>query len=287
MSEALSETLIVEEVQVLEHPDVPQGARDHGFGRRAPCFARRSFSSDPELTPIRIGMPRSRAARTTSRTFAGEPMLPGLIRKRVHAGVDRGRGPAGDRNGCRRPAGGATFLRISPKAAAACASGTARRTISQPAFSSRRIWATVARMSRVSVLVMDWTEIGAPPPMRTSPILICLVFRLGKKLTFCVSTVLILTDLSFPVHPATLGTQARTYAATSGGSGFPDRAVPQVVRAPARAGTIIAPAALEREQAAASRAAGVLTNIVQDDEGDEEDEDDEPDLHPDLCGPWG
>ncbi len=43
-----------------------------------PCFASRSRSSEPALTPILIGRPRSRAASTTALTRAALPMLPGL-----------------------------------------------------------------------------------------------------------------------------------------------------------------------------------------------------------------
>ncbi len=60
-------------------------------------------------------------------------------------------------------------------AAADSSSGTATRTMSQPASSSRRIWATVAATSAVSVLVIDWTEITDPPPTATLPTLICRV----------------------------------------------------------------------------------------------------------------
>src|SRR3990170_8992284 len=65
---------------------------------------------------------------------------------------------------------------ISERADAASASGTATRTISHPASSSRFIWETVASTSRVSVLVIDWTMTGAPPPIKTLPTFICLVF---------------------------------------------------------------------------------------------------------------
>jgi hypothetical protein len=72
------------------------------------------------------------------------------------------------------------FLLISPSASAASLSGTAKRTTSQPHFSNLLISAIVARLSRVSVFVMDWTTMGAPPPMGTPPTEIRRVFRLGK-----------------------------------------------------------------------------------------------------------
>ena len=45
-----------------------------------PYRSSRSFSRDPEFTPIRIGIPRSCAARATASTRARAPMFPGLIR---------------------------------------------------------------------------------------------------------------------------------------------------------------------------------------------------------------
>ena len=39
-----------------------------------------SFSSEPPLTPMRMGMPRSRQASATARTRSFAPMLPGLMR---------------------------------------------------------------------------------------------------------------------------------------------------------------------------------------------------------------
>src|SRR5689334_2810051 len=64
---------------------------------------------------------------------------------------------------------------IRPRASAAGMSRTAQRTSSQPASASRPIWASVAATSRVSVEHMDCTEQGAPPPIFTFPIRICLV----------------------------------------------------------------------------------------------------------------
>src|SRR5437879_6019125 len=53
---------------------------------------------------------------------------------------------------------------ISLRAAASSGLGTVTRTISQPASSRRRIWATVASMSHVSGVVIDCTQIGLSPP---------------------------------------------------------------------------------------------------------------------------
>jgi len=48
-------------------------------------------------------------------------------------------------------------------------SGQDTRTISAPASSSWRTWLMVAWASDVSVLVIDWTVIGASPPTSTLP----------------------------------------------------------------------------------------------------------------------
>ena len=50
-------------------------------GVGSPYFFCRSFSSEPALTPMRIGMPWSRAASITARTRSSRPMLPGLMRR--------------------------------------------------------------------------------------------------------------------------------------------------------------------------------------------------------------
>src|SRR3990172_5948800 len=68
---------------------------------------------------------------------------------------------------------------ISPSFSAASLTGTATRTMSQPAASSDQIWSSVASTSRVSVLVMDCTVIGASPPIMMEPSWICLVLRRG------------------------------------------------------------------------------------------------------------
>ena len=45
-----------------------------------PYFARISFSIEPELTPMRIGMFFLRHISATALTRSSEPMLPGLMR---------------------------------------------------------------------------------------------------------------------------------------------------------------------------------------------------------------
>jgi hypothetical protein len=55
------------------------------------------------------------------------------------------------------------------RAAVDSTSGQETRTMSAPASSSWRIWSMVAAASAVSVLVIDWTVIGASPPTGTFP----------------------------------------------------------------------------------------------------------------------
>ena len=55
-------------------------------------------------------------------------------------------------------------------AAAASGRSTVMRTSSEPAAASSSTCSAVAPTSAVSVLVMDWTAMGAPPPMVAGPI---------------------------------------------------------------------------------------------------------------------
>src|SRR5258706_3515107 len=66
---------------------------------------------------------------------------------------------------------------ISPSFSAASRTGTAQRTMSQPAASSDQISSSVACTSRVSVFVIDCTVSGASPPTLTLPTWICRLFR--------------------------------------------------------------------------------------------------------------
>jgi hypothetical protein len=120
------------------------------------------------LAPIRIGIPAFCAARTTSATLSGPPMLPGLIRTAA------------------TPASIARSARLALKwmsaitgigesrtsfgsASASSLFGTATRTTSQPADARTAICAVVASTSCVFVSVIDCTTTGAPPPICTPP----------------------------------------------------------------------------------------------------------------------
>src|SRR6202171_5454109 len=65
--------------------------------------------------------------------------------------------------------------RICGTAAAASSRSTVIRTSSEPARARAAIWATVPATSAVSVLVIDCTTIGAPPPTATLPTMTCVV----------------------------------------------------------------------------------------------------------------
>ena len=54
-------------------------------------------------------------------------------------------------------------------AAAASSRSTVMRTSSDPALASAATWRTVPSTSAVSVLVIDCTTMGAPPPTMTPP----------------------------------------------------------------------------------------------------------------------
>src|SRR6266700_4893925 len=64
-------------------------------------------------------------------------------------------------------------------AAAASSRSTVMRTSSEPARERAATWAIVPSISAVSVLVMDCTTIGAPPPTATLPTMTCVVLCRG------------------------------------------------------------------------------------------------------------
>src|SRR5436190_73842 len=131
----------------------------------------RCSGSEPAFAPIRIGMRFAFAARTTSATLSGPPMLPGLIRTAAtpasiafSASEALKWMSAMTGIGERRTSFG--------NAAASSFFGTATRASSQPADASAAICAVVASTSCVFVSVIDWTTTGAPPPIFTLPTLI-------------------------------------------------------------------------------------------------------------------
>src|SRR6266481_8522925 len=77
--------------------------------------------------------------------------------------------------------------RMCGTAAAASSRSTVIRTISEPARESAATCATVPATSAVSVLVIDCTTIGAPPPTATLPTMTCVVLcrAWGPATSFC------------------------------------------------------------------------------------------------------
>ena len=133
------------------------------------------------MTPIRIGVPDSRAARATSPTLpSNSRMLPGLTRTAAQ--------PASIAlkmyllwKWMSAMTGSWLCWTISASASASTGSGTATRTIWQPVAVSSAICCSVALTSAVTVVVIDCTLIGAPPPTSTPPTSICRVGRRGAR----------------------------------------------------------------------------------------------------------
>ena len=126
------------------------------------------MGSEPELTPIRIGTPASVARRATSATLSRPPMLPGLRRMQCAPASIAFSASVWLKWMSAITGTGERFTIVS-SATASLSRGTATRTSSQPASAMRPIWASVASTSLVSVLVIDWTTTGAPPPIGTPP----------------------------------------------------------------------------------------------------------------------
>src|SRR5205814_4233479 len=138
-------------------------------------------SSEPALTPIRIGTPASAAARAISPTLSSNlRMLPGLTRTHAHPASIAANTYLGWK--WMSAITGICDLRaICGSASASSWDGTATRTIWQPAAVSSAICCSVALTSEVSVVVIDCTEIGAPPPTGTLPTMIWRDCRRGAS----------------------------------------------------------------------------------------------------------
>src|SRR5688500_3506102 len=73
------------------------------------------------------------------------------------------------------------FCAIAGSASASSWLGQATRTMSQPEAVSSAICCNVALTSAVSVVVIDWTDTGAPPPTGTDPTMIWRLCRRGAS----------------------------------------------------------------------------------------------------------
>ncbi len=143
-------------------------ARTSAPAGSAVALERRWSGSDPEFAPMRIGVPRSCARRTTCSTLSAPPMLPGLMRTAATpASIARSASEA--LKWMSAITGTRERSTSSGSASASGSPGTATRTRSTPASTSRSIWAIVASTSCVFVVVIDWTVTGEPPPIGTPP----------------------------------------------------------------------------------------------------------------------
>src|SRR5215472_16535337 len=134
-----------------------------------PYFSSSRLSSEPALTPIRIGVPVSDARRAISLTWSSNlRMLPGLTRTAAQPASIAANTYFGWK-WMSAMTGICDFFAIAGSASASSWDGTATRTIWQPDAVSSAICWRVAFTSAVSVVVIDWTDTGAPPPTGTLP----------------------------------------------------------------------------------------------------------------------
>src|SRR3954468_20861208 len=150
-------------------------------GVARPCFSSSRLSSDPALTPIRIGVPAAAAACAISLTLSSNClMLPGLTRTAAQPASMAAKTYFGWK-WMSAITGICECLAISGSASASSWLGQATRTIWHPDAVSSAICCSVALTSAVNVVVIDCTEIGAPPPIFTPPTSICRVGRRGAR----------------------------------------------------------------------------------------------------------
>src|SRR5690606_33275128 len=150
-------------------------------GVALPYFASRRGSSEPALTPMRSDTPASEAALAISLTWSSNlRMLPGFTRTAAQPASIAANTYLGWK-WMSAMTGICDFFAIAGSASASSALGTATRTMSQPDAVSSAICWSVALMSVVGVVVMDWTLIGASPPTSTLPTLILRLARRGAR----------------------------------------------------------------------------------------------------------
>src|SRR5215469_13698913 len=142
-----------------------------------PYLASRRLSSEPALTPIRIGTPAAEAACAISATLSSNAlMFPGFTLTAAQPASIAAKTYLGWK--WMSAITGICDLRaMSGRASASSWEGTATRTIWQPVAVSSAICWSVAFTSAVSVVVIDCTDTGAPPPTGTAclplPTMIC------------------------------------------------------------------------------------------------------------------
>src|SRR5207245_3144604 len=129
-----------------------------------PYLASRRLSSEPALTPILIGTPAADAARAISATLSSKAlMFPGFTRTAAQPASIAAKTYLGWK-WMSAMTGICDLRAMSGSASASSCVGQATRTIWQPEAVSSAICWSVAPMSEVLVVVIDWTETGASPP---------------------------------------------------------------------------------------------------------------------------
>src|SRR5215813_1487505 len=137
-------------------------------GVALPCLASSRLSSEPALTPILMGTPAADAALAISPTLSSKALiLPGLTRTAAQPASIAANTYFGWK-WMSAMTGICDLRAISGSASASSWEGTATRTIWQPVAVRAAICCSVAFTSAVSVVVIDWTDTGAPPPTGTA-----------------------------------------------------------------------------------------------------------------------
>src|SRR6478736_7459291 len=150
-------------------------------GVALPYLSMIRLSSEPALTPMRIEVPWSLAARAISLTWSSNlRMLPGLTRTAAQPASMAAKTYFGWK-WMSAMTGIWLCFAISGSASASSWDGQATRTMSHPAAVSSAICCSVALTSAVSVVVIDWTDTGASPPTATEPTLIWRDLRRGAR----------------------------------------------------------------------------------------------------------
>ncbi len=125
-----------------------------------PYFFISRGSSDPALTPMRMGVPWSFADCAISLTLSSNfLMLPGFTRTAAHPASMAAKTYFGWK-WMSAITGIFDFFAIAGSASASSALGQATRTMSQPAAVNSAICCSVELTSAVTVVVIDCTEIG-------------------------------------------------------------------------------------------------------------------------------
>ena len=162
-----------------EHSQSADSTSASGVAR--PYFASSRLSSEPALTPIRIGVPVSLAALAISATWSSNArMLPGFTRTAAHPALMA----ANTYLGWKWMSAITGICDLRAMVASASASslvGTATRTIWQPDAVSSAICCRVALMSAVTVVAIDCTDTGWSLPTQTPPTFIWRVLRRGAS----------------------------------------------------------------------------------------------------------